>query len=308
MTLAETLRAHWLVSTLAVGLVGVGVNEWRGLHVAAAADKVATKPATASTKSGSIYAEGRIAAYPDAEVTVSANVSGCVTRLSVKEKAVVKAGELLGEIDVSEQQAALAEALARVRESDTSAKYFQAELERSELLVGKAAVSRAEFERATFQRDQANAHRSALRATLSRLDTVLKNARILAPIDGIVTERFLDQGETVAAGAPVLTIADLSKKRVEAEVVEFDAGRVKLGASATIRAEGFSGAFGAHVEEIPDSVVPRRMRPEAPGRPIDVRVLLVKLKLDDQVPMKLGQRVEIRIDAGDGPSAPASSK
>lgn len=308
MRLFQALRAHWLITTLAVGLVGVGVNEWRGLHVAAAADKVTEKPSSATAKSGSVYAEGRIAAYPDAEVTVSANVSGCVTRLSVQEKAVVKAGDLLGEIDVSEQQAALAEAIARVKEADTSAKYFQAELERSELLVGKAAVSRAEFERATFQRDQATAHRSALRAALSRLDTVLKNARIVAPIGGVVTERFLDQGENVAAGAPVLTIADLSKKRVEAEVVEFDAGRAKIGASATIRAEGFSGEFLAHVEEIPDSVVPRRMRPEAPGRPIDVRVLLVKLKLDDQVPMKLGQRVEIRMEAEDVQSSSAPAK
>lgn len=308
MRLLQALRAHWLVSTLAVGLVAVGVNEWRGLHVAAAADKVPVKPSSGAAKSGSVYAEGRMAAYPDAEVTVSANVSGCVTRLSVKEKAIVKAGELLGEIDVSEQQAALAEAIARVKEADTSAKYFQAELERSELLVGKAAVSRAEFERATFQRDQATAHRSALRAALSRLDTVLKNARIVAPIDGVVTERFLDQGENVAAGAPILTIADLSKKRVEAEVVEFDAGRVKIGSSATIRAEGFSGEFGAHVEEIPDSVVPRRMRPEAPGRPIDVRVLLVKLKLDNPVPMKLGQRVEIRIEAEDVPHSATPAK
>ncbi|MFZ5894804.1 MAG: efflux RND transporter periplasmic adaptor subunit [Myxococcota bacterium] len=305
MSLLQTLRAHWLVSALSIALIGIAANEWRGMHIAAAADRPSAKPSNTLARSGSVYAEGRMAAYPDAEVTVSAYVSGCVTKLRVKEKAVVKAGELLGEIDVSEQQAALAEALARVKEADTSARYFQTELERSELLMGKAAVSRAEFELATFRRDQANAHRSALRASLSRLDTVLKNARVLAPIDGVVMERFVDQGETVAAGAPVLTVADLSKMRVEAEVVEFDAGRVKLGASATIHAEGFAGAFGAHVEEIPDSVVPRRMRPEAPGRPIDVRVLLVKLKLDGPVPMKLGQRVEIRIEADDGPHAAA---
>jgi multidrug resistance efflux pump len=93
----------------------------------------------------------------------------------------------------------------------------------------------------------------------------------------------------------VLTIADLDKLRVEAEVVEYDVGRIKEGATATLQAEGLPGEFRASVEEIPDTVVPRRIRPDAPGRLVDVRVVLVKLKLDGRVPLKLGQRVEVRI-------------
>jgi len=47
------------------------------------------------------------------------------------------------------------------------------------------------------------------------------------------------------------------------------------------------------VEEIPDSVVPRRIRPEDPGRPIDTLVVPVKIALAESTPLKLRQRVEI---------------
>jgi hypothetical protein len=49
------------------------------------------------------------------------------------------------------------------------------------------------------------------------------------------------------------------------------------------------------IEEIPDSVVARKLKPEDPGRPTDTRVLLVKVALLEKTPLKLGQRVEMEI-------------
>jgi hypothetical protein len=62
------------------------------------------------------------------------------------------------------------------------------------------------------------------------------------------------------------------------------------------RAEGYDGAsWRGRVEEIPDAVVGRRLKPQDPGKPEDTRVLLVKIALLEPTPLKLGQRVEIRI-------------
>ena len=95
---------------------------------------------------------------------------------------------------------------------------------------------------------------------------------------------------------PLVTIANLDKTRVEAEVDEFDAGRVELGAEVQVTAEGFTGqSWKGTVEEIPDAVLPRRLRPQDPGRPSDTRVLLVKVALAEPTPLKLGQRVEVAI-------------
>jgi hypothetical protein len=80
-------------------------------------------------------------------------------------------------------------------------------------------------------------------------------------------------------------------------VDEFDAGRVELGAEVQLTAEGFVGqSWKGTVEEIPDAVLPRRLKPQDPGRPSDTRVLLVKIALAEPTPLKLGQRVEIAIE------------
>jgi HlyD family secretion protein len=135
---------------------------------------------------------------------------------------------------------------------------------------------------------------------LARKILLLDKTRIIAPIDGVVTERHTHAGETVEVAARIVTIADLNRIRIEAEVDEFDTGRVTLGAGVLISAEGFPGAlWKGKVEEIPDAVVARRNRPEDPGRPIDSRVLPVKITFSEPTPLKLRQRIEVQILAGE---------
>ena len=108
------------------------------------------------------------------------------------------------------------------------------------------------------------------------------------------TARHAHLRDTVEVAAKIVTIADLNRVQIEAEVDEFDSGRVALGAEFRITAKSFErAAWLAKVEEIPDSVVPRRIRPEDHGRPIDARVVPVKIALAESTPLKLRQRVEI---------------
>src|SRR5262249_61408339 len=97
-------------------------------------------------------------------------------------------------------------------------------------------------------------------------------------------------------GRAAVTAADIHQPPVEAEVDEFDAARVEHGSPVTITAEGCGPAkWHGTVEEIPDSVVGRRPRPADPGRPIDARVLPVKIALTEPTPLKLGQRIDVEI-------------
>jgi hypothetical protein len=60
--------------------------------------------------------------------------------------------------------------------------------------------------------------------------------------------------------------------------------------------KGFDGQqWQTKLEEISNSVVPRNLRPEHPGKPVDTRVLLVKMAFEKQTPLKLGQRVQVQI-------------
>ena len=108
--------------------------------------------------------------------------------------------------------------------------------------------------------------------------------------------RHVDEGEAVGPGGAVATLTDLRRLRVEAEVDEFDIGRIRIGDQVTITAEGYDGAqWIGKVEELPDAVRERGMRPQDVARPSDARILLVKVALQESVPLKLGQRVEVVI-------------
>ena len=295
MSLFESLKNRKALLVLAALGFGVAGYEW---HQARNESLVGTASANERTpERQTILAEGRLAAYPGAEVTLSAEIAGRVTKLGVRERDRVKVGETIAEVDVKEQRAALQEAWSRVKEADSDIAYFKRERGRSERLFAQSAVAEAALDKSVHASDGAERRRGSLLASAARLKAEVEKSSIVAPIDGTVTRRFVDAGEFVDAGTPLVTVADLSKLRVDAEVGEFDAGRVRLGAPVTIRAEGYDGkAWRGTVEEIPDEVVPRALRPLDPSRPVDTRILLVKVRLNEALPLRLGQRVEVEIE------------
>ncbi|TAH34364.1 MAG: efflux RND transporter periplasmic adaptor subunit [Planctomycetota bacterium] len=253
-----------------------------------------------------VAAEGRLLAYPDADVQVGAELGGLLERVAVVERQQVQRGELLAELRAHDRRAELAEAEARAAEIEADIRLFELELRRMERLAEQGAAAQAAADQARRNLEAAQARRHSAAAQIERIQAELDKTRILAPISGVVVERLVDQGETVAAGDPLFRIADLGRLRVEAEVDEFDAARVALGAPVTVTAEGHEGqAWAGVVEEIPEAVGARRLKPQDPSRPTDVRVLPVKVALSEPVPLKLGQRVEVLLHAA--PAAPAQS-
>jgi RND family efflux transporter MFP subunit len=287
-----------VVPALALAALAASVWQWdkvAGLRTALA-DTEKPRKLAPPTRAAGVIAEGRLVAYPGAEVTVGTDLGGRIRRLDAKEKSAVKNGDVLAELDASEQQAAMNEALSRVREADVDIKFLDGEVDRTRALVGSGSLPKQLLDKAERDRDAASARKQSAIATAARLGAVVAKSKIVAPIDGVVLVRHAEAGETVAPGAPLVTIADLSRTRVEAEIDEYDVGRVKLGAPATIRAEGLDGqTWQGKVEEIPDSVTPRRLKPQDPARPTDTRVLRVKIALSGPTPLKLGQRVEIEL-------------
>ena len=294
MNVIDAIKQRTGLLLLASLALGVGAYEWHKLRRGEGVIPAAlAKPAVEVER---VLAEGRVVAYPGAEVTLGAELSGRLLWLSVREKDAVKKGQLLAELDVKEQRAALHEAWARVREAQADIEYFELEEGRADQLFSQNVVAKAARDRSAHDARSARGRKTSLQASAARLGVVLEKAKLVAPIDGTITARFADEGEMLAAGSPLVTIVDLSRLRIEAEVGEFDAARVKVGAPVEIRAEGHTGArWNGTIEEIPDQVVPRQLKPLDPSRPVDTRVLLVKIKLSEPLPLKLGQRVEVEI-------------
>jgi RND family efflux transporter MFP subunit len=269
------------------------VSATRSSRGAAAASAAST--GARSGRPSTIAAEGRVVTYPGAEVTVGSDVAGTIERLNVEEKQSVRKGEVIAVIEANDTRAALGVARARVAESDADIRLYSLESERAKNLWNVEVGSKQAWEKAERDLDAARARRASAAAEVRRLEALIQKTIITAPIDGVVVERAVHAGETVESGDTLVTIADLQKTRVEAEVDEFDAARVRLGASVTVAAEGYEHPWRATIEEIPDSVINRRLKPQDPSKPIDARVLLVKVAFAENTPLKLGQRVEVRI-------------
>ena len=182
---------------------------------------------------------------------------------------------------------------------------FQGLARRDEALVARRAAAMQDLDRNRHSLETARARHAAAQAQRARSQALIAKTRIIAPIDGVVTARHVHPGEMVGVGDRILTIADLSRLRIEAEVDEFDAARIAPGARVALTAEGHPGTqWRGTVEEIPDAVIGRRLRPQDPGRPIDARVLAVKIAFGEATPLKLGQKVEVEFQAtGDGSTA-----
>ncbi len=290
-----------IVPVLVLAIGGTVALEWKRVVVFTSA--MSTNAAAAETHAPGanvarvIRAEGRLAARPGALVTVGTDFGGTVRAVKVDEKGRVKKGELVAEIAAEETRAALGEASARIHEADVDITFLDTEIGKAERLLSANAAPKDLLDKATHERDSTRARRAAAQAAAGRFAATLAKSRGSAPIDGVVLTRHVEPGEVVAPGARVATICDLSRVRVEAEVDEFDTARMKVGADVTVRAEGYETAWHGKIEEIPDSVGPRTLRPQDPGRPSDTRVLVVKIALDEATPLKLGQRVEVEIAA-----------
>jgi RND family efflux transporter MFP subunit len=243
-----------------------------------------------------ILAEGHVAAYPGAEVVVGAELAGTITRVLVQEKSRVHKGDLLVEFRGDEIRASAEEAVARVNEADAELTLIEQEQVRAGRLAEEQPGQAEAKDRLKARASAARARRAAAVAGYRRIEAEFARTRVRSPIDGEIVSRTVNTGETVNLGTPLLRIVDFRRLRIEAEIDEYDIPRCASGNSVTITSPGRAGlSWQGTVEEVADSLVPRRIRPEDPGRPTDTRVLPVRIVLGQSTPLKLGQRVEVRI-------------
>jgi HlyD family secretion protein len=187
-------------------------------------------------------------------VDVGTQVSGTIQSLHADFNALVKAGQIVAELDPSVYDAELAEARARVIELQGEAqraKVFdddrRVKLDRARSLASQDLAPRTELDAAEIAAKQAAADLAAARAAVASARALLKQAQvnrdhtiIRSPIDGIVVSREVEVGQTLAARleSPVLfRIADLDRMRLLAEVGEAEVGGVARGSEVSFQIE-----------------------------------------------------------------------
>jgi HlyD family secretion protein len=166
-------------------------------------------------------------------VEVGTQVSGIIDKIYVDYNSVVKKGQLLAKIDETPLLAQLEQSQASVESAEAEADYQAATYKRYKALAEKKLIAQSDFDQVEYNYRKAKATLKNTRSVHEKNKINLAYATITSPIDGIILDRAVDEGQTVAASfnTPTLfTIAnDLTEMQVEASVDEADIGRVKVG-------------------------------------------------------------------------------
>ena len=196
----------------------------------------------------SVTATGTV--EPVDQVDVGTQVSGIINHIYADYNSPVKKGQLLAELDKTNLQESVNNALAQYNASLNELNYYQQNYDRQNNMYKSGVISKADYEQAAYQVKNSQETVSQRKTALAQARTNLSYANIYAPIDGIILSREVEEGQTVAASmtTPTLfTIAkDITKMQVEANVDEADIGGVEVGqrVSFTVDAypqEEFSG-------------------------------------------------------------------
>jgi HlyD family secretion protein len=164
-------------------------------------------------------------------VEVGTQVSGVIEKIYVDFNSDVKKGQVLAQIDKRPLEAQLEQSKASLDDATAELNYQTATYDRNKALFEKKLISQADFDQVIYSYAKAKASLMNARSSYSRTLINLNYATITSPIDGVVLNRAVDQGQTVAASfnTPTLfSIAnDLTQMKVEASVDEADIGQVK---------------------------------------------------------------------------------
>ncbi|MCI0423450.1 MAG: efflux RND transporter periplasmic adaptor subunit [Acidobacteria bacterium] len=117
----------------------------------------------------------------------------------------------------------------------------RAQVERARANVRLAEAARLEVKRMQEERFARRADIQQASAQLGIQQTLLKNAEVVAPMDGVVLVKAAEPGEVLAAGTTVVTLGNLAKPWLRAYINEKDLGRVKLGTEVRVTTDSFPG-------------------------------------------------------------------
>ncbi|MHB1177659.1 MAG: efflux RND transporter periplasmic adaptor subunit, partial [Daejeonella sp.] len=247
--------------------------------------QVAVEKANKRSIIETVSASGKV--QPEVEVKLSAEVSGEVVELHVKEGDVVKKGQLLCKVrpdvlqsgydravaSLNSQRASLASSQQQLKQAQANFANTSAKFKRNQELFAKKVISAAEFDAVKAEYEAARANLEAVRQNMvgsrfgvDQSNAVVKEAganlaktTIYAPVDGVISKLSVELGDRILgtsqmAGTEIMRISNLSSMEVSVDVNESDINRVSVGDMADIEVDAFQNQkFKGEVTEIASS-------------------------------------------------------
>lgn len=169
------------------------------------------------------------------QATLAAQTAGRVVELPFDVNDVVKAGDVVVRFTDVEQRSGRAQAEAALRAARAQAAEAEADQRRIADLAARQLVARSQLDQATARRDAARAALAAAEAGVKQAGEQVDYTVVRAPYSGLLTERHVEIGETVAPGQPLVSGLSLGQLRVEVQVPQADIAAIREHKTATVR-------------------------------------------------------------------------
>ncbi|MFT0179209.1 MULTISPECIES: efflux RND transporter periplasmic adaptor subunit [Pseudomonas] len=217
-------------------------------------------------------------------ITIAPDVAGLVTEIAVRDNQWVNKGDLLLQIDPEHYEIAVhqAEASVAARKATLAMRQQNA---RRRADIDSLVVSRENREDASAAALAAEADLRQAQAQLESARLNLKRTRVLAPVDGYVTNLSVFKGDYAAAGAPKLAVIDAHSFWVYGYFEETKLPHVRVGASAEMRLMSGQTLQG-HVESIARGIYDRD-NPQSRELTADVNPTFNWVRLAQRVPVRI---------------------
>ena len=187
---------------------------------------------------------------------VRAKSNGTLLNLAVGEGSRVKAGQALGQVDLEELRYRIAERGASVEAMRAQMEQAERSFKANEGLAAKNFIAQTALDNSRAAYESARANWNAAKAQLDTSQVTMRQAALVAPINGVVSKRHVVPGEKVAAEQQILTIVDLSKLELAGLVGTHEVSRLKPGMTVQVKVEGVEEPVEAKIDRIAPSAEP----------------------------------------------------
>lgn len=172
------------------------------------------------------------------QVQVASRLMGYIREIKVEEGQFVKAGQLLFVVDPSDIQGQMNQARAGLAQAEAALADAKIDHERFGALYKDEAIPKLQWDKIRLQYQVAQQQVAAARAGFGLASSQMRYASVVAPINGVVTQKMAHAGDLAAPGRPVLVIEGLKKLQVRTQVSSDVYARIKTGEKVRIVQDG----------------------------------------------------------------------
>ena len=209
-------------------------------------------------------------------------VAGVLSALEAKEGDFVTTGQLLGNLDIRQQSAALALAKAQEKEVAAQLELAKLNLQRVNSLLAQSLISQREADDARLTVEATQARLETTQASVRNAEIVIEKSELRAPFDAVVSKRITEPGSIVGPNVPIVRLVSVGEREAHVGISPKFANMAAIGENYTLFVEG--KAISAKLRSVGADVDPQTL------------TVLAVLTLPKDHPIRVGQTVALEFE------------